>query len=84
MVAVVTDGTAIVVGVAVLNEFKVVKKDIKSINCVINDAGYAGVDIAKHLIRLSVGNIILCDKFEIINEGIAGLNPAYEEISKII
>ena len=63
-------GTAIVVGAAALNALKVVKKDIKSIKCVINGAGSAGIAIAKHLLRLGMENIIMCDKFGIIKEGI--------------
>ena len=76
-------GTAIVVGAAVLNAIKVVKKDIKNIKCVINGAGSAGIAIAKHLIRLGMKNIIMCDKFGIIKEGMDGLNPAHEEMSKL-
>ena len=76
-------GTAIVVGAALLNALKCAKKDIKDAKCVINGAGSAGIAIAQHLIKLGLSNIILCDKFGIICEGMEGLNPAHEQMSKI-
>ena len=76
-------GTAVVVGAAVLNALKVVGKGIKDVNVVINGAGSAGIAIGKHLLRLGVQNLIMCDKFGIIYEGQDGLNVAHEEISRI-
>lgn len=75
-------GTAVVVGAALLNAVKVVGKDMGSIKCVINGAGSAGVAIANQLLRLGVKNLIMCDKFGIICEGMEGLNSAHEEMSK--
>ena len=54
-------GTAICVAAALLNALKVVKKDIRSIRCVINGAGAAGTAIAEQLLRLGVRDLILCD-----------------------
>ncbi len=76
-------GTAIVVAAALLNALKVVKKDIDKIKLVINGAGSAGIAIAKHLLRLGVKNLVMCDKFGVICEGMDGLNPAQSEMSKI-
>ena len=76
-------GTAVVVGAALLNAVKLVKKDLKKIRCVINGAGSAGIAIAKHLLKLGVQDLILCDKFGILCEGMAGLNPAHTEMSRI-
>ena len=76
-------GTAIVVAAALINALKVVKKDIKDVKVVINGAGSAGIAIAKHLLRVGVGNLIMCDKVGIIYEGMEGLNFAHEEMSKI-
>lgn len=76
-------GTAIIVGAAMLNALKVTGKEIGKIKCVINGAGSAGVAIAKHLLRLGVQNLILCDKFGILCEGMEGLNPAHEEMSRL-
>ena len=76
-------GTAVVVGAAVLNALRLTGKDIKKIKCVINGAGSAGIAIAKHLLKLGVSDLILCDKFGIICEGMEGLNSAHEEMSRI-
>jgi malate dehydrogenase (oxaloacetate-decarboxylating) len=76
-------GTAVVVGAAVINALKVVKKDLKASRFVINGAGSAGIAIAKHLLKLGVADLILCDKFGIICEGMSGLNSAHEEMSRV-
>ncbi len=74
-------GTAIVVAAALLNALKVVKKKIDEIKLVINGAGSAGTAIASHLLRLGVKNLILCDKFGIICEGMENLSDAHKEMS---
>ena len=76
-------GTAIVVAAALINGLKVVNKEIDKVKVVINGAGSAGIAIGKHLLNLGVKNLIMCDKFGIICEGMDGLNSAHEEISKI-
>lgn len=76
-------GTAIVVAAALLNALKVVGKKLDEVRIVINGAGSAGCAIARHLLRLGVKNLTLCDIFGIINEGMPGLNPAHEELSKL-
>ena len=73
-------GTAIVVAAALINGLKVVNKEIDKVKVVINGAGIA---IGKHLLNLGVKNLIMCDKFGIICEGMDGLNSAHKEISKI-
>ncbi len=76
-------GTAIVVGAALLNAMRLVKKDISEIKCVINGAGSAGIAIAKHLLKLGVKNMILVDRFGIICEGMEDLSPVHAEMSKV-
>lgn len=76
-------GTAIIVGAALMNALKVTGKKIGEIRCVINGAGSAGIAIAKHLMRLGVKNLTLCDRFGMICEGMEGLNPAHEEMSHV-
>lgn len=76
-------GTAIVVGAALINALKCAEKDIHNVKCVINGAGSAGIAIATHLMKLGLDNIILCDKFGIICEGMEGLNSAHKEMSRI-
>ena len=76
-------GTAIIVGAALMNALKVTGKKANEIRCVVNGAGSAGIAIAKHLMRLGVKNLILCDRFGIICEGMEGLNPAHEAMSHV-
>lgn len=75
-------GTAIVVAAALLNALKVTGKKKEEIKLVINGAGSAGTAIANHLLRLGVKNIILCDKFGIICEGMEGLSEAHAQMSR--
>ncbi len=74
-------GTAIVVAAAMLNALKVVKKDIKDIKCVINGAGAAGTAIGEHLLKLGVKNLVMCDKFGAICEGME-LTEAHQKLAK--
>ncbi len=76
-------GTAIVVGAAMLNALKLVKKDIEEIKVVINGAGAAGISIGRHLMNLGVKNLVMVDRFGAIYEGKAENNPAQEEMAKI-
>ncbi|MBR7132935.1 MAG: NADP-dependent malic enzyme [Clostridia bacterium] len=76
-------GTAIVVAAALLNALKVVNKKIDEIRLVINGAGSAGIAIARHLLRLGVKKLILCDKFGIICEGMPELNDGQQEIARL-
>ena len=74
-------GTAIVVGAALLNALKVTNKHISQIRCVISGAGAAGIAIGKHLLRMGVKNLILCDRFGILTKDMKNLNPAHKEMS---
>ena len=76
-------GTAIVVGSALINAAKCAGKELSDVRCVINGAGSAGTAIANHLLRLGVGDVVLCDRFGIISEGMEGLSPAHEKMSRI-
>lgn len=76
-------GTAIVVSAALLNAIKVVGKEMGTMEIVINGAGAAGISIAKMLIQLGFGNVILCDIKGAIYEGADWLNPAQAEMAKV-
>lgn len=76
-------GTAIVVSAAMISAMKFVRKNLSDIKCVINGAGSAGIAIAKQLMSIGVENIIMCDKFGIICEGMDELNSAQAEIAKV-
>ena len=76
-------GTAIVVGAALLNALKIVKKDIDKVNVVINGAGAAGISIGKHLMNLGVKNLIMVDRFGAIYKGKPENNPAQEAMALV-
>lgn len=76
-------GTAIVVAAAFINALKVVGKDLSSVRAVLNGAGSAGIAISKHLMNLGLKNLIMVDRFGIIDEGMEELNPAQAEMAKI-
>ena len=76
-------GTAIVVAAALLNALKLTKKDIATVKVVVNGAGSAGIAIAKHLLNLGVKNMVMVDRFGIINEGMAELNSEQAEMAKL-
>lgn len=78
-------GTAIVVLAALINAFKVVKKNEASAKIVINGAGSAAMAITNLLISYGVlgKNIIMVDSHGIIYEGRSGLNPYKEKISSL-
>ena len=76
-------GTAIVMAAALINAAKVVNKDVHSLNLVINGAGAAGIAIAKYLLKLGVGDIVMCDRFGVICRGAAGMNAAQAEMAEI-
>ena len=76
-------GTAIVLGAALINALKVVKKDIGSVRVVINGAGSAGCAIASFLIRMGVRDMILCDKAGTLFDGKDGMTGAQASLAKI-
>ena len=76
-------GTAIVVAAALLNALKITGRDIAQARVVLNGAGSAGIAIAKHLVNLGVQDLTLVDRFGVIDEGMAELNPAQAEMAKV-
>ena len=76
-------GTAIVVGAALINALKIVKKDIKDINVVVNGAGAAGTAIGKYLLAMGVADVVFVDRCGIINRDEVYENKAHNELAKI-
>lgn len=74
-------GTAIVLGAALLNALKVVKKDIGTVKVIVNGAGSAGIAIATFLLRLGVKNMIVCDKAGSLFVGKEGMNEAQSQLA---
>jgi len=83
-------GTAIVTLAGLINASKVVGKELKDLNVVINGAGAAGNAIARllHCVSLepdqcsSVKNIVICDSKGIISNDRTDLNDAKKEALK--
>ncbi len=76
-------GTAIVLGAALINALKVVKKDIGGIRVVINGAGSAGIAIANFLLKMGVQDMILCDKAGTLYDRKEGMTFAQADLAKV-
>ena len=75
------DGTAIVVLAALINASKVTGRTRKKLKIVINGAGAAGIAVARLLMVVGVGDLILLDSQGTIYAGRKGLNPVKHEMA---
>ena len=62
-------GTAIIVGAALINATKLRGSEMKDLRVTINGGGAAGIAVAKLLIKLGVGEIVVCDTAGAIYSG---------------
>lgn len=76
-------GTAIVTAAAIINSLKVTGRKPGNLKIVISGAGAAGISIARLLLQMNMGDIILCASRGTIYQGAPGNNPEKEEIAKI-
>ena len=76
-------GTAIVVLAGVINALKVVGKEKENCRVVVNGAGFAGIAIAKLLLRYGFRNLILCDKVGILSKKTPNLNWMQQEMVQV-
>ena len=77
-------GTAIVVGAALINALKIVKKQPEQMKVVVNGAGAAGIAIVRILLQMGYTNILMCDTKGIIYDGRQeGMNPIKDTVAKI-
>ena len=76
-------GTAVVMAAALINAAKVVDKELENLKIVINGAGAAGIAIAKYLLKLGVGDIVLCDRSGAIYKGAEGINSAQAAMAEV-
>ena len=76
-------GTAIVVASALINALKVADKEIGKVRVVINGAGSAGTAIGIHLMNLGVKNLVMCDRFGILDENDDRITDSQKEMAKI-
>ena len=66
-----------------MNALRVVGKNISEIKIVINGAGSAGIAICKMLLNIGAENVVLVDKIGALAEGMDGLNPEQERMSRV-
>lgn len=76
-------GTAVVVGAALINALKIVKKDIKDIKVVINGPGAAGTAIGKYLLKMGVADVVWVDEHGIVDRYRTYQNANLVELSKL-
>ena len=76
-------GTAIVLGAALINALKVVKKEMGEVRAVINGAGSAGIAIAKFLLALGLKDLILVDREGTLFRGKPGMTEPQAELAQI-
>lgn len=76
-------GTAIVVAAALTNAIKVVHKQKGSLKIVINGAGAAGIAIARLLLLMKFGNVVMVDRIGILNKNNHSLPSHHLDIAKI-
>ena len=74
-------GTAVVMLAGLINALKLTGKKIGDIKLVISGAGAAGMAIAKLLLGMGLGDLIMVDRKGCIYAGREGLNSAKEEIA---
>ncbi len=76
-------GTAIIVAAGLLNAVRITGRKMGALKIVVNGAGAAGISIAKLILQMKFGEVILCDREGIIYPGAPSNNPVQEEMSKI-
>lgn len=76
-------GTAIVVAAALINAAKCADKKLEDMTVVINGAGSAGIAIAKMILALGVGDLIMCDRYGMLCRGNNNMNTAQRQIAQV-
>ena len=69
-------GTAVVTMAAMLNPLKLVDKKIEEVSAVVNGAGAAGTACTELLMALGLKNVVVCDRFGALYEGMPGMTEA--------
>ena len=76
-------GTAIITCAGLLNACKVTGKSLGNLKIVISGAGSAGISIARMIMRMGFGEIILCGSKGTIYEGAPYNNPEQQKIAMV-
>lgn len=75
-------GTAIVAAAGVINAAKVTGRQLGNLKIVINGAGAAGSSIAKMLLQMEMGEILLCDRQGILWDGADWMTEPQKELAR--
>lgn len=76
-------GTAIIVSAAMHNAVKLTGRKMGGMRIVINGAGAAGISIAKLLLRIGFGDVVMCDINGVIYEGAQGLTEPQAQMARV-
>ena len=76
-------GTAIVTCAGLLNAVKVTGKTMGELKIVISGAGSAGISIAKMILKMGFGDVILCGSKGTIYDGAPYNNPEQQRMAEI-
>ena len=76
-------GTAIVVCAALLNAVKLTGKKMGELKIVINGDGAAGTAIAKLILKMNFGEVIVCGLYGMLSRNMEDLNPARCELANM-
>ena len=76
-------GTAVCCGAALLNACRLTGRKVEEIKMVVSGCGAAAIAVTKFLMFLGVQHITMVERFGIVCEGDARLNPAQAEMAKV-
>ena len=76
-------GPAIVVVAGLINALKVVGKKWEDISVVVNGAGAAGISIAKLILQMGPGDLVLVDKLGALEQSEEWMNPAQAAMAQV-
>lgn len=76
-------GTAIITCAGLLNAVKVTGRKMGELKIAISGAGSAGISIAKMILRLGFGNVVLCGSKGTIYDGAPYNNPEQQKMAEI-
>lgn len=76
-------GTAVCCGAALLNACRLTGRKVEEIRMVVNGCGAAAIAVTKFLMFLGVQHITMVERFGIVCEGDARLNPAQAEMARV-
>ncbi|MGN0735592.1 MAG: NADP-dependent malic enzyme [Anaerovoracaceae bacterium] len=76
-------GTAIITCAGLLNAVKLTGREMGTMKIAISGAGAAGISIAKMVMRLGFGDVILCGSKGTIYDGAPYNNPEQQKMAKV-